>query len=369
MMNTIIVTLLSFPLVSGWLFWGNNPGVKMDLGKIKKTPALTCGILGGVPRRVQKIQTVQFSPKTGKEIAVLGQSMITLVSCEDYEVNKQISFMDKDLATKRSTLGLNPAVFDANGDGRFEIMRGGGALGGVGLLNDTGELLWSFHPDHMLPPNKMIHGDLDKDGHVEFYVADPTGLYQLDAKGTVTKKFSDGWISDINTVDDPHAAKPLLIALTHKREFKFFDFNGAMVRKFKPAYRFSRFDIVNWPSSPNILIGVEGFHRWKAVLLDLEGKTVFDHILPSFWFAHGPEGVAVRFSEKEQPYLAVVGHTRGLIRSPLTQLSIFSPSGELIYRENLKANRGLCVNGCKKGNGETLLAGDDGCTVWEYSLK
>ncbi|MCX6354202.1 MAG: hypothetical protein NTZ78_04775 [Candidatus Aureabacteria bacterium] len=369
MMNTLIVTLLSFPLVTSWLFWGNNPGVKMDLGKIEKTPALTCGILGGVPRRVQKIQIVSSSSKAGKEIAVLGQSMITFVSCENYEINNQISFMEQDIAEKKSKLGLNPELVDADNDGNLEIMMGGGALGGVGLLDETEKLIWSFHPDHMLPPNKMIHGDLDKDGTIEFYVADPTGLYQLDAKGTLLKKFSDGWISDIHIVDDPHATKPLLVALTHRREFRFYDFSGALVRKFKPAYRFSRFDIVNWPSSPNILIGVKGFHRWRAVLLDLEGKTVFDHILPSFWFAHGPEGVAVRFSEKEPPYLAVVGHTRGLIRSPLTQLSIFSPSGELIYRENLKANKGLCVNDCKKGKNETLLAGDDGCTVWEYSLK
>jgi len=371
MMNLLVMVYLSFPLLIGWLFWGNNPGVKVDLGQIKKAPVLTGGVPGGLPGRVNKIQVVNFSPKTGNEIAILGHRRITLLSCENYHISKQLSFAD--MLPKGSSLGSNSELVDVDGDGTFEIMRGGGGYRDVGLLDDKGNPLWTFHPDPHVSPNKMIHGDLNRDGLIEFYVADHTGLYQLDPKGKVVKKISDAWVSDINIVDDPHREKPLLVALTHRKEFQMFDFNGDLVRRFTPAYHFRHFDIVNWPLGPNILIGVEGFHRWKIVLIDLDGKTIFDQMLTNFWFSHGPEGVAVRFGEKEQPYLAVVGHTKWVVSlpltQPLTQLNIFSHAGELIYQETLRANRGFCVNGCKKGKGEVLLVGDNATAVWEYSLK
>ncbi|MCX6338806.1 MAG: hypothetical protein NTX71_02660 [Candidatus Aureabacteria bacterium] len=313
MMNLLVMVYLSFPLLIGWLFWGNNPGVKVDLGQIKKNPVLTGGIPGGLPGRVNKIQVVNFSPKTGNEIAILGSTRITMLSCENYRISKNLSFAI-NFTTKKSPLGIpgiNPELVDVDGDGTFEIMRGGGGFSDVGLLDDKGNPLWIFQPNPgRHTTNKLIYGDLNKDGAIEFYAADRKGLYQLDPKGKVVKKISDTWISDINIVDDPHREKSLLVALTHRKEFQMFDFNGDLVRRFTPAYHFSHFDIVNWPSGPNILIGVEGFHRWKIVLIDLDGNTIFDQMLTDFWLSHGPEGVAVRFGEKEQPYLAVVGHTK-----------------------------------------------------------
>lgn len=360
MLNTCMSFCLLIPLVVGWLSWGNRHEVAVDKIHITKKAILEDCIVGGV----RKIQVGDFVPSAGDEIAILGQFKIWILSCDDYRVIKSYSFEADE--GKPFSFGTEPELIDVNHDGSFEIVKGGG--GGskeVGLLDAKGKALWTFNSGARSKPYKMIAGDLNRDNNIEFYVADRTGLYQLDHGGNIVKRFSNAWINDINISDDASLQSPLLIALTHKGEFLCFNFDGKAVNNLSPGYKVRRFGIVNWPDGQNILAG-EGFFRWNIHLFNLRGIDIFNYRLSIFWSYYGPQGVGVRFHKEGAPFLAILGHAK--VPEYLSQLNIFSPSGELVYQEVLGKTRGLCVSSRAKDGNQVLLVGDGNTTVWEYSL-
>jgi hypothetical protein len=347
------------PLVVGWFSWGKRHEVAVDKIHIAKKAILEDCIVGGVRR----IQIGDFDPSAGDEIAILGQSKIWILSCDDYHLIKSYSF--KADRGKTFSFGTSPELIDVNHDGSFEIVRGGGGGKEVGLLDAKGKTLWTFDSGARSKPYKMIAGDLNRDNNIEFYVADRTGLYQLDHRGNIVKRFSNAWINDINISNDISLQSPLLITLTHKGEFLCFNFDGKVVNTLSPSYKVRRFGIVSWPNGQNILIG-EGFFRWNIHLFSLGGIDIFNYKLSIYWSYYGPQGVGVRFNKEEAPYLAILGHAK--VPAYLSQLNIFSPSGELVYQEVLGKTRGLCVNSCAKDGNQVLLIGDGNTTVWAYSV-
>lgn len=355
------LTYLSSILVLGMLWWDVMPGVVLDKGLIAKRKIME----DFIPGYVQRIQVITLNKSGKARIAILGQTGLWFLSCDDYHVIEERGFKDQD--GKTIWFGLNAELVDVEEDGTFEIIKDDTL--NCDFLDSKGRRLWRFDRSGYGKPEKMIVGDLDQDKNVEFYSATRNGLYQLDRKGKVNRKMSNDWILDINIVHDSDSGKLAVIALTHCGEFILFDYEGNILRRFKTKYNVRHFDIVNWPNAPNILIGLEGFYRWKMILINLKGEEVFNRRLGRFWYCHGPEGVAVKLDKNENPYLAVVAHTKWVASLPLTQLSIFSPSGDLIFQEVLKANRGLCAVRCSDVSNEVLLVGDGKTTVWEYSLK
>ena len=359
MLNTCMTFSLLVPLIIGWFGGGKQHEVTVDEMHVTKNAVLEDCIVGGV----RKIQIGDFDPSPGDEIAVLGQFRIWILSCDDYRLIKSYSFKTDE--GKPFSFGICPALVDVNHDGSYEIVKGGGGVDEVSLLDAMGKTLWTFDSGARSKPYKMIAGDLNGDNNVEFYVADRTGLYQLDIRGNIINKFSSAWINDIDISDDVSLHSPQLIALTHKGEFLCFNFDGKVVSTLKPSYKVRRFEIVSCPNWPNILIG-EGFFRWNIHLLNFRGVDIFNYKLSIFWSYYGPQGVGVRFNKEEAPYLAILGHAK--VPEYLSQFNVFSPSGELVYQEVLGKTRGLCVNSCAKDGNQVLLVGDGNTTVWAYSL-
>ena len=156
----------------------------------------------------------------------------------------------------------------------------------------------------------------------------------------------------------------IVLAVELKR---LFNFEGKEIQNISSRYKEHHFDIVDWPSESNILIGRGGFYKWKAIIINLKGKDIFKHKLRNFYVCHGPQGTSIKFAGDKKPYLAILGHSKST--SYLTQLSIFSPSKELIYQEILESTRGLCAIPCQKDQVEVLLVGDSNTKVWEYSFN
>jgi hypothetical protein len=346
-------------LLCALFLFSHKPGVVLNSELFHKKEIHNACIIGGV----RHIQTANYGQPLGNRIAILGQELLIVLSCGNYRVINTYSFRDKDGRT--ISFGLNPSLVDIHRDGSFQIMKGGGGYGEVGLLDDKGNTLWSFQPDSRLPPFRMISGDLDGDNRIEFYVADRTGLYKLDHHGNIAGKISKAWISDIKIISDSRLPCPILIALTRHGEFMIFNADGRLLRQFTPGYEVRRFDIVNWPDSPNILVG-EGFFSWNVHVLDLNGKDLFRYKLSTSWSYYGPQGLAVRFNKENEPYLVVLGHAKA--PSYLTQLNIFSPSGALVYQEILHRTQGLCSSACANSDTEKLIIGNGNSKILEYSM-
>lgn len=349
---------------NAWFLNGGKPGVKVDSIHVIKREVFSTR----TPATVRDIQSVRCDHQSKGAIALLGDNGVKMLSAEDYSPVKSYRFGKNNvfLLKKGWIIGRNRSIVCNDGKEGFDIMLGGGGFSDIGLVNEEGNLIWTFKPNPKLRPPKMLSADLNGDGINEFYVADKKGLYQLNREGKILKKFSDDRILDINTIEYPDGARPLLIALNYFRndcKFQLFDYDGKIIREIIPEYKDYRFDVVNWPDKPRLLMG---YPRRKIVLLDIDGKIVFEHKLENFPLYHKPEGAVVKFRKDEMPYLAVSAKSRGGI---LTQLSIFSPAGRLVYQEVFRSKISMCVNPYKNDKSEALLVAGAHNVVWEYSLK
>ena len=134
-----------------------------------------------------------------------------------------------------------------------------------------------------------------------------------------------------------------------------------MVSKFQPGMNFYKFEIVEWPSSNNILTG---YKKSKFYVLDLSGKIILEHKVDSCLAYHGPYGIAVKFSKDEKHYLAVVTESSSGIA--MSELNIFNASGEHVYQEILNSNNGISVLTDLDTGNEYLLIAEAWKNVWKY---
>jgi hypothetical protein len=314
-----------------------------------------------IPGSTRKIQLVDFETYSGDEIAVLGQTGIWLLSAQDYTLIKRYDFLDKGGET--IGFGLSPELVDLNNKGTFQIMKGGGGFGDVGLLNDKGEEVWTFHPHPQFNPNKMIAGDINQDHIIEFYVADDSGLYQIDQHGAIMWHVDGDRFTDLKIFENEILGKYRLIAVDQDRQFQIFDFHGNKLERFKPKKKIFEFDIVSWSDSPLIL---GGYFKSKIVLMDLGGSIVFEYKLENFPLYHAPQGIVVKFFADNPPFLVVLAYSRSSVG--LSQVNIFSPEGKLIYQEIIEGNASMLAKPDKRTGEEVLLVGGSK-GVWEYTFR
>lgn len=326
-----------------------KPRVLVNSPLIEKRPVLKT-FIGGT---VKKIQKGDYHPSPGDEIAVLGQSDVWLLTATDYAV------VGRDDFGGNIAFGLSPQLIDAEGDGTHELMKGGGGFGEVGLINNRGEQLWTFHPHPKLAPEKMMPADLNEDGALEFYVADGTGLYQLNSDGTQNWKVAGQHFYAVGLTPEN-----TVLGLDKGNEIVTVNFEGQVVSRFNFPNKTYDFDVVEWPEETGVLIGYFGK---RIQILDLNGDIVFQHKLDNFPLYHAPQGLSIHLNKDEPPYLAVLAHSRSSVG--LSQLTIFSPSGKLLYQEILGSTRGLCANIDTATGAEVLLVGNGTASVLEYRLK
>ena len=331
---------------------------------------------GRFPGGVRMIQVGDYDREEGEEIVVVGQTGVVMLAKEGFRVRRKIEF--KDANGEPIWFGLFPSLVDVNGDGSFEIMQGGGGYGDVGLLDKAGRRLWAFHPSADLPPHRMAVGDLNRDGVPEFYAADDKGLSRLDANGREAWKVTGG-VNSVDILPARDGNPPLAVTIGDSGVVRFYNHGGDPVRQFVPPMnRGSRREmkelgVIDWPSASHIL----GHDRSgdglpdTIVVMDLEGEVVFTSDLGGSSFVHyfwttGARGTALRFRKDEPPYFAVL--TQSSSAHSKTLLSIFSPSGALVYQEILEGGAGIRAVPDDKRQNEFLLVGDGHERIWAYRL-
>ncbi len=324
------------------------PGVSVNKLPLVERTIFACCEVG----RVEALAFGNFDPAPGQEVALLAGDFNVVLDADTYAVRSKTKMAKLDCD---HCVGMYSRIVPAGKDS-FVV------ASSDGVVDRTGQILWRL--DHSSFA-KIVALQLPGDGEPTFFSAEiPSLVERHDAQGTVLWRF-EGDVSDIGIFEQPDGARLPVATMTGGKspEWGVFSLDGKVQQKIALPRWADEVSSVAWPSRGHILAGSGS---WIGVL-DAEGKEVLLHQIQSTSFKpyHGPEGVAVRFSPTEKPYLAVMSHgSSGYARSVLL---IFDPEGRLVRQEELNKLRAMLAVPRVDGNGDVLLVGGmDG--ILEYSL-
>ncbi len=284
----------------------------------------------GIPESL-KIYRNFFQDK----IVVMGRSALRIIEKEDIRITKYLKY---EIST------WQPSLIRASG--KVYIVAGGGGFSDVGLMNNKGELLWKYKPDPKLHPFDMEGGDLNKDGIPEFYVGTHDGLHILDMNGKLVKKTDPLWINDLEIVT--YNGEDVIIGLS-RNVFYFWDYKGNLLKRIFVKENFSQFKIVDWHQK-NHFMTKKGS---KIYLLDMEGNIIFERNIGIK--IYDINGTAVVFDGSRMTYLAIVADYSSRYNRSL--LCIFTPDGEMIYKEVIGSTQAIIAVDKKLRKSQYLLVG------------
>ncbi|MBM4147382.1 MAG: hypothetical protein FJ240_14105 [Nitrospira sp.] len=317
---------------------------------------------GEAGNTIRTIQVGNFKSSSGKEIVIFSKYRCFILDAGTRKLKKTIRF------TK--PMGLSPELLKINDDGSLEIILRGGGFDDVGLVNTYGEFIWKYKREQGTSP-RMSAGKFDRDGQVEFYIADSDGLHKLDHSGKQIWKTKDNVGERDIQIYKPGRNKPsVIITRDSHGNIRYWDATGKLLKEVIPEIESYGLEIIYWPDDYHIL----AIGDYKIIIMNLDGKIVFQYKLKEDIcqsFVHLLEimdirGVPVRLEPKKRPYLAVITEHRAALKK--TTLSIFSPEGQPIYREMLNSSTG--INTLENPDGsESLLVGDGANNIWIYALN
>lgn len=317
---------------------------------------------GAFPGGIRTIQVGNFNLSADKEVIILSQQNCFILDMKTRKQRQEIKFNQR--------IGLRPEVLNIGKDGSVEIMLRGGGFGDVGLVNTHGEFIWKYKSTGTGP--SMTGGDLDRDGKIEFYVAEHDGLHKIDYSGKEIWKV-DNYLDQVSVYDPGDRGIPLIITRGYDGKLRFRDSSGSLVKEVVPEMETYDLEIVRWPDNYNILTR----NGNRIIVIDFNGKLVFQHELEKEWFTRFPffrssfvifdiRGVSVKLDVNKKPYLAVITKFRSGVAKAM--LNIFSHEGKLVYQELLNTTTGLSAIETDDGS-ESLLVGDGTENVWIYKMK
>lgn len=312
---------------------------------------------------IRTIQVGNFDTSSDKEIVIFSRRDCFIFDEKTRELKRTIKF--------NQSIGLRPELLRINNDGTLEIMLRGGGFGDVGIADAKGEFIWKYKQIETSP--RMTAGDLDRDGEIEFYIADNTSLNRLDYSGKKVWKVGNNRSVDYMQIYDPGGDKiPFIVTRSFvggNWNVSFWDNTGKLIKEIIPEIKTYELEIIKWPDDYHILAKTD----YDIIIMDLDGKVVLRYRLKEDifkFFVHLLEimsirGVPVRFEPDKKPYLAVITGFRSALSK--TMLSVFSPEGQLVYQEMLNSTRG--INVVKKNDGPESLVVGDGDRIWLYDKK
>jgi len=269
-----------------------------------------------------------------------------------------------------------PKLVDVDGDGVREIVLRGGGFSAVGLLDNTGKLLWKRSGSYSgeSTANSMAVGDLDRDGTMEFYIAATNGLYSLATDGSLRWHIGDTnevyW--HVEVFDSEVSSERQVVAIVQRRGrnqprfLEFRDFQGSLNRRIEAQWPIDSFRLMEWPTDAKRL-RILARNGSALAVLDRSGSVVWEYQIPKiFRMGIGVEGTIVQFANDEEPYLAVLLGTRAEWRRSI--LCVFTLDGKLVYQELLGATNGVLATQLDgtDGHGEVLLVGDGKGRIYSY---
>ncbi len=314
------------------------------------------------PGYIRNIQYLEIPNSQKKEIAILSQSDIIRLNADDLTTSSKVSLVDKK--NNRIWVGLNPYLIDIDNDGIYEIMEGGEGYGKIGILDSKGKRIWEFKHDSNLHPNKMIVGDLNKDTIPEFYVADRSGLFQLNTKGQIVWKVGNDSILDIDIISVNDLLPDIAVSIDHNNLIQFWDFQGKMLRKITPEVKIDRIVPILWSGAVHFLS--KNYGNNAIIILNLDGKSVFKKNLSNFLAYHAQHAISVQFSPNKEPYLAIIAYSSSTIGT--SQLTILNSSGIIIYQETIKGHSPLFAHSIPGVKSQVLLIGEGTDKIYKYKL-
>lgn len=326
------------------------PIVSVNEIALQKRPILACCPQG----RVEVLRLGNFDIDSSAEIAVLGDSGVTLLEPGTYKVKRTFDF--NAAGCRHQCLGMYPDVVP-DGTGSFLV------TSSEGVRNSQGHVVWKLHSQGFarLVPMKISGSN----GVTFFATPDQDRIERQDIKGNTlwTVKLSASNIGPFVS----SAGQSFLFAVTSAGErswmLQLYSPDGHPQKNIiLPTWAFEVQDI-SWPSPGHFLTGAGG----TVGVIDSNGKEVLRHVIKNLSFSpyHGPNGTSVRFDLSTKPYLAVMSH--GSSGYPRSVLLIFNPDGQLVWQEEFNKARALLAVSRDDGQGEALLIGGmDG--VIEYRL-
>jgi hypothetical protein len=324
------------------------PVVSVSELPLNKRTVIGCCEFG----RIEVLALDNFDSEQGQEIAILGNDLNVLFNARTYAEKSR---------TKTGKLecdhcvGMYPHIA-ADGKGSFVV------ASSDGVVDKAGQILWRL--DH-LSFSKVVPLRLPGDGGLTFFSTEtPSRLGRHDAQGKVLWSFNGPFL-DVGIFENADG-KRLPAATMGKGKssvWQLYDLDGKPLQQIALPNWANNVSSIAWPARGHLLAGGGS---WVGVL-DSQGNQILLHQIQgtSFRPYHGPDGVAVRFSSAEKPYLAVLSHgSSGYARSVLL---IFDSKGRLVWQEELKKSHAILAVPQADGKGDVLLVGGmDG--VIEYSL-
>lgn len=321
--------------------------VEFDKGLVSKE-VIELGQIQGSVKRIEPL-----SSKREGDIVVLGQTGVIYLDSKTLEIKKEISFVDS--SGRPIWFGVSPNFIEA--DDTFYISKGGGGFGETALLDARGTQLWNFHPDETLSPDKMIVADLNGDAVPEFYVDGREALYCLNFQGVVQWSVA-GRFYDLQNVKNRY-----VLALTEDHKLLKISAKGEVLSKVTFPAKIRSVAYVPWNGEDFVVTGY--YTGGRVALSTIAGGALTHFKLGSFPAYHDPQAITVKFFADRKPFLVILAHSRSAANR--TQLSIYSDSKELVYREVIRSTRGLSA--VAVGEREYLLVGDGTAGVLKYSAK
>ncbi len=305
--------------------------------------------------RVDVLRLGNFDADPAEEIAVLGDTGVTLLVPGTYAVKAKLPFGGK--RCDPTCLGMNTDVVP-DGNGVFFV------TSSDGLADHSGNLIWELKSDSF---RQLVPIRLSANGEIAFFakhIFDRVERYDRTGKILWTKPLPAAEIAEFVT---PEGERLLMIQVGRNsgpQTVRFYGPEGDLHKEITVPEWVMNAEMLAWPSRGHLLIGSGAY----IGVVDYDGKLVLQHQIQNTSFRpyHGPDGTAVRLDPDQEPYLAVLSH--GSSGYPRSVLLIFEPTGQLVWQEEFEKGHGILAVRRNDGKGEALLVGSINRVI-EYRLN
>ncbi len=307
---------------------------------------------------ITSIVEINLDDDSDVEIGIFDQQGLDIINLIDRSSISHIEFMWP------SGIWKSRILYNDKGK-KFNIIVRNDGGGNVGLMNGNGKVLWRKQSNAQLIINNMDAADLDHDNIPEFYIATNKGLQRLNLRGKFVWQKGD-WVYDVEVLDPHHGGKPFIVTAMYNGHIQFRDASGEIAKELRPKVKVRNIEMIDWPSPGHILTSSDS----SIMILDLNGNIVFQYKLSPFFswkkyniFMIG--GTSVKFYRDKEPYLAVIAKLKA--SSGKSMLCVFSPEGDLVYKELVGVTMGIAAIKNPASANEILLVGDGPGKVFEYN--
>lgn len=289
----------------------------------------------------------ELDGKAGEELAVAGARGADLYDPSNLSPKGRVEFSPSLRWSWFSTL--------ARVDGSVKVVQTGGGYSDTEVLSPDGTVLWKYRPDAALPPNALRPADLDGSGKIAFYAATQTALVRLDGAGK--EVWSRPMRSPSLVALAPRAprATAWIAAWEYGAPVRIWDESGVELGKVALAPNETPLSIVDWPIGRGLLVASS---EGTARVLGLTGGALFEYPLAPL----RPVGAeSIRAAKDAEPLLALLAAgPRGV---PRWRLLLLDAKGETVYDEVFDKPLRL-LKARLPGGGEALfLSSGDGLSA------